>query len=106
MLDTYNRNSQTIHNCLGISLHDKEENLKHDIRNSDIKDMKRYTIKSLPGRTEYIDVLKETDNEYLVRFTRINDGRVKTSEETITRHLFNICVETGYINPMSESAVA
>ena len=68
--------------------------------------MKRYSIKTLPGNTEYIDILKETDNEYFVRFIRNNNGNIKTSEETITRHLFNICVQTGYLNPMPESSVA
>ena len=72
----------------------------------DNKSMKRYSIKCLPGSTEYIDILKETDNEYLVRFTRNNHGSIKTSEETITRHLFNICVQTGYLNPMTENSVA
>jgi len=68
--------------------------------------MERYSIKCLPGNTEYIDVLQELENEYLVRFTRNNNGSVKTTEETITRHLFNICVKTGYLNPMAKSAVA
>jgi hypothetical protein len=68
--------------------------------------MKRYTIKCLPGYTEYIDILQELDNEYLVRFTRNRNGNIKTTEETITRHLFNICVQTGYINPLSENSVA
>jgi len=69
--------------------------------------MKRYNIKCVPGNTEYIDILKETDNEYLVRFTRSSSGgSVKTSEETITRHLFNICVQTGYLNPMTDISVA
>jgi len=68
--------------------------------------MKRYSIKSMQGRTEYIDILKELDNEYLVRFTRNYNGNVKTTEETITRHLFNICVQTGYLNPMTETFVA
>ena len=67
--------------------------------------MKRYSIKCLPGNTEYIDILKELDNEYVVRFTRDTHGNVKTTEETITRHLFNICVQTGYIRPM-EAQVA
>jgi len=71
-----------------------------------MKSMKRYSIKSLPGNTEYIDILKEMDNEYLVRFTRDTNGSVKTTEETITRNLFNICVQTGYLNPMVESSVA
>jgi len=68
--------------------------------------MKRYSIKCLPGSNEYIDILKELDDEYLVRFTRNNNGKVKTTEETITRHLFNICVKTGYLNPMVEYSVA
>ncbi|MCL2809248.1 MAG: hypothetical protein FWD24_04170 [Treponema sp.] len=68
--------------------------------------MKRYSIKCLPGNTEYIDILQEMDNEYLVRFTRNNNGSIKTTEETIARHLFNICVQTGYLNPMTENAVA
>jgi len=68
--------------------------------------MKRYTVKCLPGNTEYIDILKEFDHEYLVRFTRNNNGYVKTTEETIARHLFNICLKTGYLNPITESSVA
>ena len=67
--------------------------------------MKRYTIKCLPGNSEYIDILREMDNEYVVRFTRNNNGNEKTTEETITRHLFNLCVQTGYLHPMV-SAVA
>ena len=65
--------------------------------------MKRFTIKCLPGKTEYIDILKELDNEYVVRFTRFNDDNEKTTEETITKHLFNICVQTGYIHPLAEA---
>jgi hypothetical protein len=76
------------------------------IQFSDINTMKRYSIRCLPGSTEYIDILKELDNEYLVRFTRNNNGRKKTTEETITRHLFNVCVQTGYLNQMPEASVA
>ena len=68
--------------------------------------MKRYSVKCLPGNTEYLDILEESDKEFLVRFTRHSNGYVKTTEETITRHLFNICVQTGYINPMTESSIA
>ena len=68
--------------------------------------MKRYNIKTTPGNVEYIDILQELENEFLVRFTRDKNGNVKTSEETITRHLFNICLQTGYINPIMESSAA
>jgi len=68
--------------------------------------MKRYSVKSTPGNKEYIDILKETDSEFFVRFTRDNNGSVKTTDETITRHLFDICLQTGYLNPMTEASVA
>jgi len=68
--------------------------------------MKRYSIKCLPGSSEYVDVLQELDNEYLVRFTRSNNGNIKTTEETIARHLFNVCVKTGYLNPVAENSIA
>jgi len=83
-----------------------ENYLKLRAKYSDKKSMKRYSIKCLPGYTEYIDILQEMEDDYLVRFTRNRDGSVRTSEETITRHLFNICIQTGYINPLSESSVA
>ena len=68
--------------------------------------MKRYSIKSMPGSSEYIDVLEELDDEFLVRFTRNRNGYTKTTEEKIARHLFNVCLQTGYLNPMAESSVA
>jgi len=74
--------------------------LKPVIDISDKKSMKRYTIKTTSGKSEYIDILNESDDEYLVRFTRDNNGSIKTSEEKITRHLFNICIQTGYLNPV------
>ena len=80
--------------------------LKPKIKFSDNYSMKRYSIKTLPGKSEYIDILKEMEDEYLVRFTRDSHGNLKTSEETITRHLFNICVQTGYLNPVTEVSVA
>ena len=68
--------------------------------------MKRYNVKCQNGRTEYIDILKETEDTYLVRFTRLTDGHEKITEETITRSLFNICVQTGYLYPLEEPVAA
>ncbi|MDR1253113.1 MAG: hypothetical protein LBK62_13270 [Treponema sp.] len=59
--------------------------------------MKRYCIKCRSGQIEYLDIIKEIEDGYLIRLTRLNDGDEKTSEETMTRHLFNICLKTGYI---------
>ena len=69
--------------------------------------MKRYCIKNETNKLEFIDILQEVDGGYLIRHTRNRDGYEKISEETITRHLFNICLKTGYIyEPAMASVVA
>jgi hypothetical protein len=59
--------------------------------------MKRYGIKGRTGRIEYFDVLSEDDDGFRVRLTRISDGSEKITETSIPRHLFNLCLRTGYI---------
>ena len=63
--------------------------------------MKRYYIKSRPDRSEYLDILLETDEGYKIRLTKISDGDEKIREDFIDRHLFDICVKTGYLSELS-----
>ena len=65
--------------------------------------MKRYCIKSHAGRTEYMDILTETDEGYKIRLTRVCDGDERTREDFIDRHLFDICVKTGYLSELAAS---
>jgi hypothetical protein len=69
--------------------------------------MKRYCIKNRSGRIEYFDVVREIEDGFIVRLTRISDGSERTIEESLTKHLFNICLKTGYIyeaEPVSAAA--
>jgi hypothetical protein len=66
--------------------------------------MKRYTIKSRPGRSEYVDILKETDEGYAIRLTKVSDGYEKIQEDFINRHLFDLCVKTGYLSELAAAA--
>ena len=68
--------------------------------------MKRYRIKNQNGKLEFIDILKEIEDGFLIRHTRLYDGDEKITEETITRHLLTICVRTGYLFEMSREAVS
>ena len=65
--------------------------------------MKRYCIKCRAGRIEFFDIIAENDDGYRIRLTRLSDGNERTVEETMTRHLFNICVKTGYIYELENS---
>ncbi|MDR2500538.1 MAG: hypothetical protein LBD37_05590 [Treponema sp.] len=59
--------------------------------------MKRYHIKCETGRTEYMDILAEDPEGYLVRLTKIKDGDERIFEEPLSRRLFEACLKTGYI---------
>ncbi|MDR2304971.1 MAG: hypothetical protein LBE10_10335 [Treponema sp.] len=67
--------------------------------------MKRYCIKCREGKNEYLDIIRETEDGFLVRLTRIFDGNERIIEESMTRHLFEICVKTGYIYQADKAAV-
>jgi hypothetical protein len=67
------------------------------------KAMKRYCVKSLPEKAEYLDILNETDNGYKIRLTRLSDGDKKVREDFIDRHLFDICVKTGYLSELANA---
>ncbi|MDR0496366.1 MAG: hypothetical protein LBH42_01985 [Treponema sp.] len=66
--------------------------------------MKRYCLKSQTGKTEYFDILKETADGYIIRITRLVDGYEKIINENMSRHLFDICVKTGYIYELTDKA--
>ncbi|MDR2048760.1 MAG: hypothetical protein LBP69_04830 [Treponema sp.] len=65
--------------------------------------MKRYCIKSLPNKAEYLDILNEPDDGYKIRLTRSSNGDTKVREDFINRHLFDICVKTGYLYELTNS---
>jgi hypothetical protein len=68
--------------------------------------MKRYCIKSRPNRAEYLDILNETDNGYVIRLTKLSDGDKRVREDFIDRHLFDICVKTGYLYELAAAELA
>ena len=69
--------------------------------------MKHYCIKTRAGDgIEYLDIVREIEDSYVICVTRFRNGSTKVSEETITRHLFNLCLKTGYIYEMTNAAAS
>ena len=68
--------------------------------------MKRYCIKCRTGRIEFFDIISENDDGYQIRLTRLSEGNEKIINESISRHLFNICIKTGYIYELETATVA
>jgi len=66
--------------------------------------MKRYCIKCRSGRIEFFDVIAENDDGYRINLHRLSDGNEKIVEETMPRHLFDICLKTGYIYELENAS--
>ena len=66
--------------------------------------MKRYCIKCETDRVEFLDVLREIDGGFLVRVVRVKDGYDKIIEEFLPRHMFEVCVKTGYLYETKDEA--
>ena len=67
--------------------------------------MKRFCIKCQAGRLEYFDIISEDDNGFTIRLTRLSDGNERIVEETMSRHLFDICIKTGYIFELEKTSL-
>lgn len=61
------------------------------------KNMTRYCIKSDPGRKEFVDVLKETADGFSIRVTREKDGYAKVMDNFLSKELFAVCLQTGFL---------
>ncbi len=66
--------------------------------------MKLYSIKSTQGDTSYCTILQETDTGFIIRICMDKEGYQKVSEDFIEKDLFDLCVRTGYISELAESA--
>jgi hypothetical protein len=53
---------------------------------------------------EFIDIISEDDEGYRIRLTRLSDGNKRIIEESMSRHLFNMCVKTGFIYEQENAA--
>jgi len=64
--------------------------------------MKNYYIRSGNGCADYLRVLSETKEGYMVRIYRDMDGYEKIIDDFMSLSLFESCLRTGYIAEMEE----
>lgn len=63
--------------------------------------MKRYEVKSAPGRSAVLDILSSSSGGFRVRITRRCDGFEEVEESFMTEDLFELCLTTAYIRELS-----
>lgn len=70
--------------------------------------MKRYCIKCESDRVEFLDIMRETETGFHVRIIRNRDGYETETDSFMERHLFEMCINTGFLFEMAvqDSSVA
>ncbi|NLC93304.1 MAG: hypothetical protein GX677_07590 [Treponema sp.] len=65
--------------------------------------MKSYTLKSLGKNTDYITIVREMNDGFVVRIVRDLDGYEDVKTDYISKELFESCIRTGYLTEITES---
>jgi len=59
--------------------------------------MKTYRVKGDAPVVTYVQVSEEHEDEILLIVTKLNGEDERIQEERISRELFQMCIETGYL---------
>jgi len=62
--------------------------------------MGTYTLKSINNSSDYMTIVRELDDGYVVRIVRDKDGYSDITTDYISKTLFESCVRTGYLSKM------
>lgn len=65
--------------------------------------MKSYSLKSLGNKNDYMTVLKESKEGYVIRIVRDMDGYDDVQTDFLSKELFECCIRTGYLTEIEES---
>ena len=65
--------------------------------------MKKYTLKSIGKNTDYMTILREMDDGFVVQIVRDMDGYEDIKTDYISRELFDSCIRTGYLTEITET---
>lgn len=64
--------------------------------------MKSYTLKSIGNVSDYMTILREMDDGFVVRIVRVRDGYDEVKTDYISRELFDSCIRTGYLTEIED----
>lgn len=64
--------------------------------------MKSYTLKSIGKNTDYMTIIRELEDGFVVRIVRDMDGYDDVKTDYISKELFDSCLRTGYLTEIKE----
>ena len=59
--------------------------------------MAYYTLKCIGNSSDYMTIIKETEDGFVVRIVRDKDGYDDITTDFISKSLFESCIRTGYL---------
>ena len=59
--------------------------------------MAYYTLKSIGNSSDYMTIVKETEDGYVVKIVLDKDGYDEVTTDFISKSLFDSCIRTGYL---------
>ena len=65
--------------------------------------MECYSLKGHASSNDYMMIMREMDEGYVVRIVRDKDGYEDISTDFISRDLFDSCVRTGYLTKVAKN---
>ncbi len=65
--------------------------------------MECYSLKGHACTNDYMMIMREMDEGYVVRIVRDKDGYEDVTTDFISRDLFESCVRTGYVTKIEAS---
>lgn len=68
--------------------------------------MKSYSLKSLGNKNDYMTILNEQENGFVIRIVRDQDGYEDTKTDFLSKELFESCIRTGYLTEIEPAAAA
>ena len=71
--------------------------------NGSNKKMKTYTLKSIGKNTDYMTIIREMEDGFVVKIVRDMDGYEDVKTDYISKELFDSCIRTGYLTEITET---
>lgn len=67
--------------------------------------MKTYSLKSLGNKNDYMSILKETEDGFVIKIVRDLDGYDDVTTDFLSKELFDSCIRTGYLTEITNNQI-
>ncbi|MCF0243089.1 MAG: hypothetical protein HUK25_10645 [Treponema sp.] len=65
--------------------------------------MKSFALKSIGNKQDFLTIVREMDDGFVVRIIRDMDGYEDVKTDYISKELFESCLRTGYLTEIRET---